>query len=404
MFPMSKSVNILLLAFLFFVFSPAFAQKTRQQLEKEKKEAIQKMQEAEKILKQTEKKRESSVGQLNALNNQIKANETIINSINGEISLINMEINDLSQIIESLASDLEKLKEEYAHMVYTSYKANFGLRSIVFIFSAPTFNQLLLRAKYMEQYSIARKKQLELIQQVRASLVSQRASLEEARKEKDQLLAQEKSQNNNLVVLRQKQETLIKSLSQKESEIRKELENRKKAIARLDNLIADLVAAEIKASSKGEANDKVTMNSSQVALSKSFENSFAKLQWPVSSGFISGKFGANPHPVYTKLQIPNNGIDIQTSENQEVRAVFEGLVKAVAVVPGEMRYVVLIQHGEYFTVYAKLKEVSVSKGSIVRANQKIGVVNTDNKGTSEVQFQIWKNNQKLNPENWLAKK
>jgi murein hydrolase activator len=88
---MSKSVNILFLAFLFFVFSPAFAQKTRQQLEKEKKEAIQKMQEAEKILKQTEKKRESSVGQLNALNNQIKANETIINSINGEISLINMK-------------------------------------------------------------------------------------------------------------------------------------------------------------------------------------------------------------------------------------------------------------------------------------------------------------------------
>jgi murein hydrolase activator len=115
-------------------------------------------------------------------------------------------------------------------MVYTSYKANFGLRSIVFIFSAPTFNQLLLRAKYMEQYSIARKKQLELIQQVRASLVSQRSSLEEARKEKDQLLAQEKSQNNNLVVLRKKQETLIKSLSQKESEIKRSWKTGKKPL------------------------------------------------------------------------------------------------------------------------------------------------------------------------------
>jgi septal ring factor EnvC (AmiA/AmiB activator) len=403
MFQMNKFLSILLLL-VFLTSIHSYAQKSRQELEKEKKEAIKKMQEAEKILKQTEKKKESSVGQLNAINNQITASMTVINSINGEIRLINDEINELNQIIESMESDLVKLKAEYAHMVYTSYKANFGLRSIVFIFSAPTFNQLLLRAKYMEQYSNARKKQLVLIQQVRSSLVVQKSNLEKNRNVKDQLLTQEKSQNQNLVSLRNKQETIIQSLSQKENEIKKEQDNRKKAIARLDKLIADIVAAEIKASSKGESNDKIMLTSSETAISKSFENSFAKLQWPVTSGFISAKFGANPHPVYTKLKIPNNGIDIQTNENEVVHAVFEGLVKAVAVVPGEMRYVVLIQHGDYFTVYAKLKEVSVSKGNVVRANQKIGVVNTDNKGTSELQFQIWKNNQKLNPENWLAKK
>jgi len=400
---MNRIFNILLLILL-ILSTHSYAQKSRQELEREKKEAIKKLQEAEKILKQTEKKKESSVGQLNAINNQISASKTVISSINGEIRLINEELTELTQIIESMETDLEKLKEEYAQMVYSSYKANFGLRSIVFIFSAPTFNQLLLRAKYMEQYSIAREKQLELIQQVRASLLAQKSNLEKTKNAKDQLLNQEKSQNQNLVSLRKKQETLIQSLSQKETEIRKELDNRKKAIARLDKLIADIVAAEIRASSKGESTDKVTLNSSETAISKSFESSFAKLQWPVTSGFISQKFGTNPHPVYKKLRVPNNGIDIQTNENEEVHAVFEGLVKAVAVVPGEMRYVVLIQHGEYFTVYAKLKEVSVSKGNVVRANQKIGIVNTDSKGTSELQFQIWKNNQKLNPENWLAKK
>jgi len=400
---MSKFLNILLVL-LFLSAAQSFAQKTRQELEREKIEAIKKMQEAQKILQQTEKKKESSLGQLNAINNQIKASETIIRSINGEIKLINEELNELSQIIESLESDLAKLKEEYAHMVYTSYKSNFGMRSIVFIFSAPTFNQLLLRAKYMEQYSIARKKQLELIQQVRTSLVDQRSNLEETRNTKDQLLTQEQSQNTNLLSLRKKQENLVQTLSKKETEIKTELENRKKAIARLDQLIADIVAAEIKASSGGAPGNKINMNSSETALSKSFENNFSKLQWPVSTGFISAKFGNNPHPVYKNLKVPNNGIDIQTNENEVVHAVFEGMVKQVAVIPGEMRYVVLIQHGEYFTVYAKLKEVAVSKGNIVRANQKIGIVNTDNKGTSEVQFQIWKNNQKLNPENWLAKK
>jgi len=102
--------------------------------------------------------------------------------------------------------------------------------------------------------------------------------------------------------------------------------------------------------------------------------------------------------------VPNDGIDIQTNDNQEVKSVFEGRVKAVAVVPGDMRYVVLIQHGEYFTVYAKLKEVYVSQGDIINVNQSIGIVNTNKNGTSEVQFQIWKNTQKLNPENWIAKK
>jgi len=403
MFQMNKCIY-LLVGLIFLLSYNSYSQKTKQELENEKREAVRKMQEAEKILQQTEKKRVTSLGQLTAINNQIKASETIINSINAEIKLINEELSDLNQVIESLESDLFTLKNEYAVMTYTSFKANYGMRSIVFIFSAPTFNQFLLRVKYIEQYSNARKKQLDLIQQVKRSLVEEKSSLEGLKIDKDQLLNQELTQNKNLVVLRKKQDKLIQSLSQKEDEIKKELENRKKAIARLDKLIADIVAAEIKATSKGKSSDKISLTSSQTAISKSFENSFSRLQWPVTTGFISSKFGTNPHPVYKKLKVPNDGIDIQTNENELVHAVFEGLVKAVAVVPGEMRYVVLIQHGEYFTVYAKLKQVSVSKGQIVRANEKIGVVNTDKNGVTELQFQIWRNNQKLNPENWIAKK
>jgi septal ring factor EnvC (AmiA/AmiB activator) len=311
---------------------------------------------------------------------------------------------ELNEVIESLEDDLMHLKKEYAAMVYASYKSSYGLRNILFIFSAETFNQLLLRAKYMDQYTSARKKQLSLIQEVRESLQDQIAMLEIKKMEKDELLNQEVNQNKSLVGLRKKQNTLIKSLNLKESEIKKELQSRRKAIARLDKLIADIVAAEIKASSKGKSSTKVEMNSSELAISKAFANNYAKLQWPVATGFISARFGTNPHPVYKTLKIPNDGIDIQTNENQEVRAVFDGRVKAVAVVPGDMRYVVLVQHGEYFTVYAKLKEVSVSKGDNIQENQRIGIVNTDKNGTSEVQFQIWKNTQKLNPENWIAKK
>jgi septal ring factor EnvC (AmiA/AmiB activator) len=403
MFQTSKW-RYLVFGFLFLLPVYGYSQKTKAQLEQEKRNALNKLEEAQKILNETETKRKVSVGQLNALNQQIYASQSIINSISGEIAIYNNELLELNEVIESLEYDLDHLKKEYALMVYSSYKSNFGFRNILFIFSAETFNQLFLRTRYMDQYSKARKKQLKLIQDVRTSLKDQRAELETKKMEKDQLLNQELSQTKNLVSLRKKQQSMINSLSQRESEIKRELQDRKKAIARLDKLIADIVAAEIKASSKGKSSTNIEMTASESALSKAFENNYSRLQWPVSTGFISAKFGTNPHPVYKRLQVPNDGIDIQTQENQEVRSVFEGIVKAVAVVPGDMRYVVLIQHGEYFTVYAKLKEVFVSNGDSIRVNQRIGVVNTNKNGTSEVQFQIWKNTQKLNPENWIAKK
>jgi septal ring factor EnvC (AmiA/AmiB activator) len=403
MCPKNKWIYLIYGLLLFFPLF-AFPQKSKSQLEQEKRNAISKLKEAQKILEETEKKKEVSVGQLNALNQQIVASQSIINSISSEITIYNDELLELNEVIESLEDDLDHLKKEYATMVYSSYKANYGLRNILFIFSAETFNQLLLRARYMDQYTEARKRQLALIQEVRSSLQDQIATLETKKLEKDQLLNQELSQNKSLVTLRKKQNTLITSLSKRESEIKKELQNRKKAIARLDKLIADIVAAEIKASSKGKSSTAIEMNASETALSKAFESNYSKLQWPVATGFISAKFGTNPHPVYKRLKVPNDGIDIQTNENQEVRSVFEGEVKRVAVVPGGMRYVVLIQHGDYFTVYAKLKQVFVGQGDRVSINQRIGVVNTDRNGTSEVQFQIWKNTQKLNPENWIAKK
>ena len=401
--PTNKWIYLIIALILLFPFT-GFSQKSKAQLEQEKRNALHKIEEAQKILQETEKKHEVSVGQLNALNQQITASQSVINTITSEITLYNNEIVELDEVIESLEQDLDHLKKEYASMVYASYKASFGFRNLLFIFSAKTFNQLLLRAKYMDQYVTARKKQLKLIQDVKISLQNQIAELETRKLEKDQLLKQELSQNKNLVQLRQKQNTMIKSLSAKESEIKKELQDRKKAIARLDKLIADIVTAEIEASSKGKSSTKIEMTAGESAISKAFESKYSQLQWPVATGFISSKFGTNPHPVYKRLQVPNDGIDIQTQENQEVRAVFEGRVKAVAVVPGDMRYVVLIQHGEYFTVYAKLKEVFVQQGDIINVDQRIGIVNTNKSGTSEVQFQIWKNKQKLNPENWIAKK
>jgi septal ring factor EnvC (AmiA/AmiB activator) len=140
------------------------------------------------------------------------------------------------------------------------------------------------------------------------------------------------------------------------------------------------------------------------ALSNSFAANRGKLPWPVERGTITGYFGPHKHPV-ANVTIDNNGIDIQTSAGATVRAVFEGKVTGIFYVPGSGQNV-LITHGEYFTVYANLASLSVSKGQVVQTKQSIGTVGNNDEGLPVINFQIWKSAGKgpvkLNPTQWIA--
>jgi septal ring factor EnvC (AmiA/AmiB activator) len=142
------------------------------------------------------------------------------------------------------------------------------------------------------------------------------------------------------------------------------------------------------------------LNDEETALASSFTASRAHLPWPVSKGFIADRFGRKPHPVLKGIYVENQGVDIQTNAGENVRAVYDGIVQDVTSMPG-MNNVIAIQHGDYFTVYAKLRSVSVQTGQRVKARETIGTVATDKNGVSEIQFQIWKAFTKLNPESWL---
>ena len=148
------------------------------------------------------------------------------------------------------------------------------------------------------------------------------------------------------------------------------------------------------------ASAAVPLTPEATALSNSFEGARARLLWPVASGFISSRFGE--HQVYKQVKLENTGVEIQTKENEQVRSVFDGQVRRVFFMPG-MNNVVMIQHGQYFTVYARLKEVTVKPLQKVKAKEAIGSVYTNKDGVTELHFEIWKNDQKLNPEQWLFK-
>ncbi len=389
------------LSLIFCLFLAGVLQaQDRKQLENEKKEALKKIEESQKILNQTEHKRKASIGQLSALNQQLSARKSLMSSMSKEISLLNTQIGQNGLVIESLENDLNSLKKEYAAMIYAAQRSSNAYNRLTFIFSSATFNQLVMRLKYMEQYSQARNNQVKLINLVRNQLVTERTNLENQREDKQQILDEQIAESKKIESLHQQQNTLVASLKSREKELKDEIEARKKDVGRLENLISQFLASEM----KKDGTELKDLSVDVKNLSTNFEKNKNRLPWPVSQGFISEHFGINAHPIYQRIKRKNDGINIQTTANATVKAVFAGEVKMVAVIPGDMKNVVIVQHGEYFTVYARLKEVMVRKGQKVGADQSIGTVNTDNSGVSEIQFQVWKNAEKLNPEDWLAKK
>ncbi|MGB3778946.1 MAG: peptidoglycan DD-metalloendopeptidase family protein [Tunicatimonas sp.] len=378
----------------------------RKRLERDKKENLQKIKEAQRILSETSSQRESTLGQLNAINQQIEARESLIKSITEEIEILSTQIGEVGSVINALEEDLVNLKNEYAYMVYAASKNTSSYDRLMFIFSSGTFNQLFARVKYMQQYSQARKNQIEQIQKVKETLVSQKEVIEGKQMEQKVLLDQQTIASQDLLALKTKQRAVVRELGERATELKREVEVRRREINKLESVIAKLIKNELKKErSIPSTNSEAVLAASAESLSTSFAENKKRLGWPVATGFVSQKFGPNPHPVMKNIMVPNDGVDIQTNRDAEVKAVFDGIVKMIASLPGPgNNKAVIVQHGEYFTVYSRLKEVAVKQGQSLRLNDAVGLVYTDGNGVSALQFQIWHNQEKLNPETWLQRK
>lgn len=384
-----------------FVFvllcAPVSAQKkSKAQLNREKQENLNRIKEAESILQQTTRKKKATLGQLNAINQQIRSRESLIRSINEEIDWYNSKISEDQQLVDALEEDVKNLKKEYAEMAYAGYKASHNQDKLTFLFSASSFNQFLIRLKYFEQYGEARRFQAEQIMKVEEVLQLEIAGYESLKREKEALLGEEVEQKDKLGNLKKQQNSLITDLSKKENQLRAELDNRKKAVASISKLIEDIIKEEMRALA---ANNAPNLE----LVSTNFAGNQRRLPWPVNDGFVSSGYGKHNHPVYKRVVIDNKGIYIQTKEKEAVKSVFGGTVSVVANIPG-MNKAVIVQHGDYRTVYANLKDVNVAKGQEIGVNEVIGEVYTDNDGLSELYFEVWKKNSTLNPQLWLTKR
>ena len=385
----------LLFLLLVLINSPLKSQQTRIELENERQKNLIKISEAEKILKETEKSKNVTTGKLNVINKQINNRVSYISNLKKEIKFQNNEILDLSGVIYSLTNDLKILKNEYSEMIYYSYKSRSSLDKLGYVFSSNSYNQMFRRLGYIVQYTNSRKKQIQEIEIVTNELDNQKNNLIHEKKIQNKLLSDEVTENNKLQKLKRNQKKTISDLGKKERRIKKELKERRISLEQLDNLIKEVIRSE---------SEKLSgVDLDLIKLSESFETNIGKLIWPVSSGFISNKFGVHPHPVIKNVKVKNDGIDIQTSKGSKVYSVFSGKVSTVAFIPG-MNNVIIINHGDYYTLYAKLKNLVVEKGDIITIGQNIADIVTNSDGVSELQFQVWKNNIKLNPQKWIMNK
>ncbi|HXI00305.1 MAG TPA: peptidoglycan DD-metalloendopeptidase family protein [Sphingobacteriaceae bacterium] len=412
--------------FLFIILSvcqTAFSQNSAE-LKRRKEALTREIESLNRSINKTSTNKRSSLKQIKLLNTQIRLREAKINTINSEVRLLNNEISENTNTVRSLELQLKKLKEEYAGMVLFAFRNQSAYSKLMFLFASGNFNQAYKRLKYLQQFSEYRKKQARYIEDTEAELNGKIVQLDRNKREKGNLLNSQQNEKKTLGKEKNNQSTVLSKLSKQEKTLRKELLQRKKENDRLNRAIQQAIRREIeeerrraeaaaraaaaraKAENKAPSSANVPRGSGVLAatpesakLSADFLSNRGRLPWPVSNGIVTEGFGI--HRYGKNVSSENNGIDIKTNPGATVRAVFEGEVTGVQNI-GNI-YVVVIRHGEYFTVYSNLKSASVSRGQKVSVKQTLGTVITDPvDGTTEAHFEVWKGVTPVNPSSWLA--
>ena len=401
--------------FLFFILIiafPASAQK-REKLESQRKKLIQEIKVTTNLLQKTKKTKEATLERFLTLKKQIEKRQELIQTLNEEINFTTQSINRSVDVVGFLEDDVARLKEEYSEMLRMAYRQKLNKSHLLFIFSSGSFNEAFRRWQYLKQYDKYRQKQAKLILETQNTLNSKVVSLEERKAEKQELLESEERQAALLRIERVAKDELLAKLQGDESRLTGDLRAKEKAREKLnvaiENIIRDEMARrrreERKNATASTSNSKKSAEGkvAESAVTKGFLQLKGRLPWPVSDGVITSYFGKQAHPTIKTIEITNNGIDIQTDANAEVRAIHKGKVIGKQFIPGH-DYMVILQHGNYYTVYSHLEEVFVQKGETLKGRQVIGKASTDAAtGNAEVHFEVWKEKNRLDPTHWVRR-
>lgn len=390
--------------FIFIGVNSVQAQTKREDLEKRRQELRREITRINELRINNQKKRQNVLGQVQDLNQQIKSTEDLIKLTNQQANLLTREINTNTNKIAQLRKELEKLKEDYARMIRKSYKSKSQQSRIMFLLSSNSFLQAYKRLQYMKQYNEHRRQQGEQIKANTEELQQLNSSLVKQKEEKEQLIVENRKTRIKLEENRKTQQDLMNTIKKREGQFAAQIRNKQNEIDEIDRAIDKMIRESIaKANAESGSSSRSTyeLTPAAKALAADFAKNKGKLPWPVRSGVVTMKFGKQPHPIVSSVMVNNNGVRIDTDEGGKARAVFNGTVSEVQAVKGANK-AVMVRHGDYITIYNNLEKVFVKRGDNVVTEQEIGEVATSKaNGKTTLHFLVYKNDQKMNPAEWI---
>ncbi len=449
-----KYFSLFFVLIFFFVCIQSKAQETKSFLQSQNKKLKNSIVQLNKELKENKKTKNNVIFEYKTLEKKINSRKKIILNINRTVKILDDEIYTNQININKLKREYSSLIKEYKKVLVKSYKNKSLQNKISFIISSQNLTHAIRRLKYLKKYSEYQNKHADEINSKKIEIELKNKENEKAKSEQILVLNEQKLESEELQVEIDEQQKLLVSVKAKEVEITAKILKNKIESKKLDKEIQRIIVEEIRIAKKKteeerkkrlteekkrlleiERNKKEDIqkstksklekkealkvynenikkienkiydqNTKEVDLiSSKFEANKGLLSWPVQKGEITGYFGVTNHPILNNITIENSGIDIGTNKGEDARAVFEGEVSAIYSIPGGSK-AILIQHGEYFTVYNNLSVVYVKKGDTINLKKSIGKIYTDaTSGLTTLNFQIWKGTTKLNPSSWIIK-
>ena len=406
--------------FLFFLccLSLPLMSQTKEDLQDKKEQLQSEIKFTNKLLNQAKLEKNNSINTLSTLRRKIGIREEMISTLNIEIELFNGRIQQMEAEVVSIEegisqkkAELVALKKEYSQLVYHAFQNRSQYDRLAFIFSSNSFHQAYKRIKYFQQYSRFRKQQADRILMKEKELVEEALQLKQRRalllvekNKKSRVLGNNQKEKTQLDSEKGQQQQLVNELSKKEKNLTNDLKQKEKQAQALEAQIRLIIEAEFKkakAAAASSGTPSFSMTPEQKELAENFTANKGTLPWPVNRGVITQQFGKQKHPVLAGIETYNNGIKITTEKGASVRAIFDGTVSRILSIPGVGK-AIIINHGDYFSVYNNLSDVMVISGQSIKTKQELGLVSTNPKSKETItELQIWKGNKKLNPAQWL---
>ena len=398
---------IFLLTTLILYNTSCYAQNLSQKdLELKRIGLVNEIKNIQKLINNSKDEKKLVLENIENLNYKLDLQNEIIKITNNELNIISVSIRNNQESINQLKKSQQILKSQYAEMILKSYKTRSKTGKLMFIFSSVNFQQALKRIQYFKQYSEFQNNQLQKIAVNTKELKSLANKLNNDKNLQLKLVSDNKKIKNNINLEISNKNNLLNFISNNQTKYLREIKLKQQKTAKIDKEIEKIIAKAIAESNrkKNTSSKLFALTPEAKILSNNFISNKGKLPWPVEKGYISLKYGKQPHPIVKTATIQSNGIRIITASSQKARTIFNGTVYRIISSKNGSK-TILIQHGNFFTVYKNLSDIYVKKGDKVSTKQELGqIITNKSSGQTILSFSLFRDNKTENPLLWIGKK